>query len=191
MEAIIQGLIAEHRDALAAMDRAQQTVLASAAQLLIDALQAGRFIYVCGNGGSAADAQHIAAELGGRFLRERKSLPCIALSTNTSTLTAVGNDYAYADVFSRQVEGLVRPGDVLWGITTSGNSANVLQAAEAARKLGARILGFTGGAGGKLPPLCDVCFVAPVKTTYGIQQLHLLAYHILCDLVERAFAPPR
>ncbi|MCL2330285.1 MAG: D-sedoheptulose 7-phosphate isomerase [Phycisphaerae bacterium] len=188
MQEIIQKFLQEASETLARMDAGQQARLAEAAGLLIDAFKRGGAVYVCGNGGSAADAQHIAAELAGRFLRERPALACSALSTNTSVLTALGNDYSYDCIFARQVEAYARPGDILWAISTSGNSKNVLEAVRSARQKGAAVLGFTGGEGGQLPGLCDVCFVAPAETTYAIQQLHQVAYHILCDLVERAMA---
>jgi len=188
MENHIQDLIQQARDALGRMDSGQQRILATAADLLISTFHAGNTVFVCGNGGSAADSQHIAAELSGRYLRERRALDCVALTTNSSNLTAIGNDYDFSRVFARQVEAHVRAGDALWAISTSGNSPNILEAITAARSRGARILGFTGGKGGKMASLCDVCFVAPSDATYGIQQLHELGYHIICDLVERAFA---
>ncbi len=188
MDAMITDFLTEHRQALAALDATRLGEIEAGARLISAALEAGRIVYVCGNGGSAADAQHIAAELGGRFLKDRRGLACVALSTNSSTLTAIGNDYAYDDVFARQVDGLVRAGDVLWGISTSGNSGNVLKAAKRARERDARVLGFTGASGGKLAEHCDVCFKAPSNVTYGVQQLHLLAYHMTCGMVERDVA---
>jgi D-sedoheptulose 7-phosphate isomerase len=157
-----------------------------AARLLIDALRAGHTVYVCGNGGSAAQAQHIAGELVGRFLIDRAPLPCVALSTDTSVLTAVGNDYAFEEVFSRQVDGLVREGDVLWALSTSGASPNVLKAASHARKRGAKILGMTGRTGGKLKELCDVTLAVPADSSPPVQEGHLALLHILCGLVETA-----
>lgn len=185
MEDTIRAFIREHLEAVQRLDATHRQQLAAAATLINTCLQADGAVYICGNGGSAADAQHIAAELAGRFLRERRALRCVALTTNASALTAIGNDYDFDRVFARQLEGLARPGDVLWAISTSGRSRNVLAAARVARQCGARVLGFTGGSGGALAALCDVCFVAPVETAYGIQQLHQLAYHIICDLVER------
>ncbi len=158
------------------------------AQALVDALRAGRRVYVFGNGGSAADAQHIACELEGRFYKDRRALPVLALTTNTSTLTAVGNDYDYATTFRRQVEAHVRKGDVAIAISTSGNSKNVIEAAAAARKLGATVVGFTGRKGGKLAPMADVCFRAPSDETPRIQECHITAGHIVCELVEAALA---
>lgn len=159
---------------------------ARAAQLLIESLRGGHTIYVCGNGGSAADAQHIAGELVGRFLVDRPALPCVALTTDTSVLTAVANDYDFEVVFERQVQALVRPGDVLWAMSTSGNSVNVLKAADMAHRRGAKVLGMTGRSGGKLKELCDVTLAVPADTSPGIQEGHLALLHILCRLIEEA-----
>ncbi|RIK63299.1 MAG: phosphoheptose isomerase [Planctomycetota bacterium] len=185
MRTRIRELIDEAAAALRRLDEPRQAEIEAAARLLIDCFMAGRSVYICGNGGSAADAQHIAAELTGRYLRDRKALNCLALTVNTSNLTAIANDYGYDHVFARQVEAHVRPGDVLWAISTSGKSPSILKAAGAARARGARVLGFTGANGQSLAAVSDVCFMAPAESAYAIQQLHELAYHILCDLVER------
>ncbi len=161
---------------------------ARAAELLIAAVRGGHTVYVCGDGGSAAQAQHIAGEFIGRFLMERAALPCVALTTDTSVLTAVGNDYSFDDVFSRQVDGLVRPGDALWCLSTSGNSPNVVKAAALARRRGAKVLGMMGRAGGKLRPLCDVALCVPADSSPPIQEGHLALLHVLCGLVEKAMA---
>jgi len=158
--------------------------IARGAELLIATLRGGGTIYVCGNGGSAGDAQHIAGELVGRFLLERDALPCVALSTNTSILTCIANDYSFDTVFERQVKALVRKGDLLWAISTSGNSVNVLKAAEEARRRGAKVLGMTGRTGGKLKALSDVLLAVPADATPSIQEGHLGILHILCRLVE-------
>ena len=188
MRAVIQKFLHEMNQALGRMDEVRQQQVADAARLIVDCYAHGHSVYTCGNGGSAADAQHIAAELTGRFLRERRALACAALTTNTSTLTAVANDYGYDVTFARQVEAFVRAGDVLWVISTSGKSGNVISAARQARLQRAKVLGFTGDSGGELKDLCDVCFMAPGETTYTIQQLHQLAYHAICDLVEKSAA---
>jgi D-sedoheptulose 7-phosphate isomerase len=145
-------------------------------------------VYWCGNGGSAADAQHFAAELIGRFERERRALPSVALTADTSVLTSIGNDYGFADVFRRQVEGLIRGGDVLVGISTSGTSANVLRAVEQARTQGGIVIGLLGRDGGTIAPLCDIALVVPGSNTARIQEMHALVGHLLCDLVEAALA---
>lgn len=144
----------------------------------------GGKILLCGNGGSAADSQHIAAEIVGRFKKERKGLPAIALTTDTSILTSVGNDYGYDYIFARQVEALCRPEDLVIGITTSGNSANVVRAIEAAKAVGATTVGLTGGTGGKLNALCDFNLVMPSNVTARIQEAHIFVGHCLCEVLE-------
>ena len=154
---------------------------------MTDCLRAGGKVMACGNGGSAADAQHFAAELIGRFERERQELAAIALTTDTSILTAVGNDYSYDEIFSKQVRGLGKKGDILIGISTSGNSKNVVKAIEAAKKLGIKIIALTGNGGGKIANLLDVDDIhlcAPSTRTARIQETHLVLLHALCDGVD-------
>ena len=151
---------------------------------LAKVLKGGRGIFIFGNGGSAADAQHIAAELESRFMKERRALPCLALTTNTSTLTAIGNDYGYERTFARQVEAYVRKGDSVIAISTSGNSPNVLEGVKAARKAGAASIGFTNEKGGKLKGLVDLCLNVPSTDTQRVQECHLAVGHVLCDLIE-------
>ena len=155
-----------------------------AVALCVAALKADKSILVCGNGGSASDAMHITGELVGRFLKERKALRCICLSANPATLTAWANDYDYATVFARQVEAYGEKGGVLIGLSTSGNSPNVLQAAQKAKFMGMGVVGLTGQGGGKLGPLCDVALEAPSKQTPLIQQVHICLYHYLCEKIE-------
>lgn len=157
-----------------------------AAQRCSTALAAGNKVLLCGNGGSAADAQHIAAELIGRFIDDRRSLPAVALTTDTSALTAIANDYGYEQVFSRQIEGLAVPGDVLIAISTSGNSANVNRAAVSARERQCEVIGLSGKSGGALAALCDTALVVPSDITARIQESHILIGHILCDLIEQS-----
>jgi len=159
------------------------------AQRLAASLRNGGKFLIMGNGGSAADAQHIAAELVGRYKIERPGLAAIALSTDSSILTAWSNDYSYETVFSRQVEALARPGDIVWGISTSGNSANVVRAFEAARSIGATTFGLLGRDGGKLATLSDLSAIVPLTMTDQIQTAHLLIYHALCAYLDEAFAP--
>lgn len=159
---------------------------ARAAEMLTEAIRGGHTVYVCGDGGSAAQAQHVAGELVGRFLLDRPALPCVALTTDTSVLTAVGNDYSFEQVFERQVEALVREGDVLLALSTSGASTNVLKAASLARKRAARVVGLTGAGGGKLKELCDACVAVPADSSPLVQEAHLVVLHILCGLVEQA-----
>lgn len=160
--------------------------IGSGASLCAEALKAGGKVLLCGNGGSAADAQHIAAELIGRFINDRRPLPAIALTTDTSALTAIGNDYGYADVFSRQVAGLAAPGDVLIAISTSGNSENVNRACEVARDKGCSVVALSGKGGGALNALVDVSIVVPSSTTARIQECHILIGHLFCGLIEDA-----
>lgn len=175
--------------------KAKETLLAGDGPHLIEqmadavvaALRAGGRIFICGNGGSAADAQHIAGEFIGRFMMERAPLPCVALTTDTSVLTCVANDYSFDDIFARQVKGLVKPGDIFIGLSTSGNSVNVLRAAKAAKDLGAMVLAFTGRDGGKLAGAADLCLIAPATLAARIQEVHITCLHILCHLVERAY----
>ncbi len=155
------------------------------ASLIIEAYGGGKKLILFGNGGSAADAQHIAAELVGRFKLERRALPALAFTTDTSILTSVANDYDYSKVFVRQVEALVEEGDVVIGISTSGSSLNVLKGIEAAREKGARTIGFTGKDGGKLTQVADLAIEVPSRDTARIQEAHITILHIICFLVER------
>lgn len=160
-----------------------------AAEGLAAALKAGKKILIMGNGGSAADAQHIAAELVGRFKIERRGLAAIALTTDSSVLTAWSNDYAYETVFSRQVEALAQPGDVVWGISTSGNSTNVMRAFEAAHAIGATTLGLLGRSGGALAAMSDLSIIVPLEHTDQIQTAHQIVYHALCAYLDTVFQP--
>ena len=177
----------EHRDVLQQTLERVSDPFARATQACIQALHQGGKILFCGNGGSAADAQHLAAELVVRYRVNRKALAAVALTTDTSILTACGNDFSYDDIFARQVEALARPGDVLVGISTSGRSPNVLKAVRAAKDLGVFTVGFTGGEGGDMAALCDAALIVPSKVTARIQEMHILIGHALCDLVEQAF----
>lgn len=174
----------EH-NALAQRVSGLDDVIQAVAAELIAAVQAGGKLLFCGNGGSAADCQHIAAELTGRFILDRRPLPALSLTTDTSALTCIGNDYSFDDVFSRQVQGLGRPGDVLVGISTSGNSENVIRAVTSAQAQGLRTVGLLGRDGGKLKALCNHSIVVPSSTTARIQEMHILIGHTLCGLVEQ------
>lgn len=154
------------------------------AEDMAERLKRGCRILVCGNGGSAADAQHLAAELSGRYVKERQALAGIALTTDTSALTAIGNDYGFERIFSRQVEALGRPGDLLVGISTSGNSPNVILAMEAAKEQGMKTLGLLGRDGGKLKGICDEALVVPSSTTARIQEVHQMIYHFWCEVID-------
>ncbi len=158
--------------------------ISQTAKLISQTFKAGGKLLICGNGGSAAESQHFAAELVGRYLKERKSLPAINLTTDTSALTAVGNDYGFDKVFSRQIEAHAKKGDVLFCISTSGNSANVISAATKAKSLKLKVVGLTGSTGGKLKSVCDVNLIVPSFNTPHVQEVHLVIIHTICDLVE-------
>ena len=162
-----------------------------AALLMVRCLKKGGKIVSCGNGGSAADAQHLAAELSGRFEVDRPGLPAVALTANTSTLTAIANDYDYSQVFSRQITGLLNKGDVLVAISTSGNSPSVIEAVKEARKHKAVVIGWSGKSGGKLKPLCDVCLCVPHARTSRVQEGHLAILHALCGVIESELFPKK
>lgn len=183
---LVEQRMADHAAVLAAT-KALAPDIERAGILIRNALAGGHKILFCGNGGSAADSQHLAAEIVGRFQKERPSLPALALTVDTSVLTAVANDYGYDTVFSRQVEGLGNDGDVLVGISTSGNSKNVIAAIEAARKKQMKVIGFTGMGGGKMADLCDVCLAVPSKVTARTQEMHIMMGHILCEIAEEAY----
>lgn len=183
---LVEQRMADHAAVLAAT-KALAPDIERAGILIRDALAGGHKILFCGNGGSAADSQHLAAEIVGRFQKERPSLPALALTVDTSVITAVANDYGYDTVFSRQVEGLGNDGDVLVGISTSGNSKNVIAAIEAARKKQMKVIGFTGIGGGKMADLCDVCLAVPSRVTARTQEMHIMMGHILCEIAEEAY----
>lgn len=165
--------------------------LTAAADALISAYRAGHKALFFGNGGSAADAQHLAAEFVGRYLRERDPMPALALNANSSAVTAIGNDYGYEEVFARQLQALATPGDVAVAISTSGNSPNVIQAVICARRLGLFTIALTGASGGRLRGLVDVLIAVPSQETPRVQECHILAGHALCDAVEQVFATER
>lgn len=158
--------------------------IAVVTDVITKAFQNGNAVYFAGNGGSAADAQHLAAEFSGRFYKDRKALPSDALHCNTSYLTAVANDYSYDVIYARLLEGLAKKGDVLVGISTSGNSANIVKAFEMAKTIGVTTIGFTGQKGGKMKELGDYLINVPSNTTPRIQESHILVGHIICELVE-------
>ena len=182
-EQAIRQALSAHRAATEQLHE-QMPLLIEMGMRLRSCLLAGGKILLLGNGGSAADCQHIAAEIVGRYKRERRGLPAIALTTDTSILTAVGNDYGFEHVFSRQVEALCTPKDVVIGLSTSGNSPNVLAAIHTARQIGAFTIGLTGGRGGKLAQCCDLSLVVASNDTPRIQEAHILVGHMLCDLID-------
>lgn len=184
MKDTVKEAISTHKKLLARFEQTGTEVVVRMAEALTDCFKKGGRVYLCGNGGSAADCQHIAAELVGRFRRERTALPAVALSTDTSLLTSVGNDYGFEEVFKRQVEALVRKGDILWAFSTSGASANILAAARLAKEKGTMVLAFTGRSNSQLERIADLCLCVDTPQTSSAQEIHQVAYHIICDLVE-------
>lgn len=193
---VVRDIASPHGDKIVAHFRAvqdnfrkleqQADLVAKAAEVMITALKAGQKIMFCGNGGSAADSQHLAAELMGRYLRDRRPLPALSLTVDTSALTAIGNDYGYAEVFARQLRGIGDKGDVLVGLSTSGNSENVVKAVADAGAMGIRTIALTGQGGGKLAAIADLCIAVPSGKTNEIQEMHIAIGHLLCGLVEEA-----
>lgn len=184
------GHVRSHLEQTALIARATAEAAEELAQMacrLIACLQAGNKILLCGNGGSAADAMHVATELLARYKAARRALPAIALGTDVTFLTAMSNDFDFSLVFARQIEGLANPGDVLWAFSTSGNSASVIKAVDKSRDLGLYSIGFTGEAGGRLAEVSDLCLRVPSADTPHIQEIHMAAAHVICDLIERAF----
>jgi D-sedoheptulose 7-phosphate isomerase len=170
-----------------AMDSAVHDVLEQAAAQTVSALKSGRKLMVAGNGGSAADAQHLVAEFVGRLCEERPAMRAVALTTDSSIVTAVANDYGFERVFARQIEALGQAGDVFMAMSTSGTSANILRALERARQMGITTIGLSGATGGKMRPLCDYCVRIPSDVAMHIQQAHLALEHIFCEIVEREY----
>ena len=182
---IIHRNFAEHLQTIESVREELAEPIKKISQLLAHSLANGGTLFWCGNGGSAADSQHLAAELVGRFKKNRRALRSIALTTDTSVLTCVANDYSYDDIFARQVEALGRPGDVLIGISTSGNSENVLRAFKVAKQMGLKTIALLGKRGGYTKDLSDHALVIPSDSTARIQEAHILIGHILCELIEQ------
>ncbi len=187
MKQYINTEFSQHHKTLEETSRALQNDIESAGALIVSTLKAGNKILLFGNGGSAGDAQHIAAELTGRYKTERRGLAAIALTTDTSALTAIGNDYGYDRIFDRQVEAIGNEGDLLIGISTSGNSRNVLRALAYGKDNGMNTIGLSGKGGGDMRPLCDINLTIPSDDTARIQEMHILIGHILCGIVDSAY----
>ena len=185
MSDAIVGALRELADTALATAAALEAEMSRAADMVRETVSAGRTLFFCGNGGSAADAQHLATEYVVRYMRARRAVAAIALTTDTSLLTAVANDLGFEQVFARQIEALARPGDLLIVHSTSGDSPNVLRAAEAARRVGARVLAFSARSGGALRELADLTIVVPTQRTDRAQELHLCIEHAICELIER------
>jgi D-sedoheptulose 7-phosphate isomerase len=183
----IKAIWEEHLEVARALPKLA-TEVSNAVDMIYSSLATAGQLLLAGNGGSAADAQHIAAELTGRFLRERPPIRAIALHANTSSLTAIGNDYGFERVFARELAAHARPGDVLLAISTSGNSANVLRAIEEARQYKVAVIGLTGESGGQMRDACDLCLCVPSKSTARIQEMHITIGHAICELLEERLA---
>ncbi len=183
----VESIFQVHSEVIAASMRlSPQIVLAASA--MVDSLRQNGKILACGNGGSAADAQHFACELVGRFITNSQPFGAIALSTDPSTMTAIGNDYGFEETFARQVQALGQPGDILLAISTSGNSKNVVRAAQEARSKAISVIALTGGNGGHLKEISNICIVVPSESTPRIQEVHELVIHILCEMIEAELA---
>jgi D-sedoheptulose 7-phosphate isomerase len=185
MQEVIRSTLARHREVVDTVEEALTDDIIRVAERLIGCLSGGHTLFLCGNGGSAADAQHIAAEFTGRFLRQRDPLRAIALTTDTSALTAIGNDFGFDAVFERQVRALARKGDMLLGISTSGNSPNVVRALSAARGIGCVTVALTGHDGGEMSRTAEYSLIVPSEETPRIQEMHVTIGHILCDMIDR------
>jgi D-sedoheptulose 7-phosphate isomerase len=184
----IKKTITDHKRLVDVFEKTGIDAAVQIAQAIIDCFKNGGTVYLCGNGGSAADCQHVAAELVGRFRMDRKAMPAVALSTDTSLLTSVGNDYGFEEIFRRQVEGLVSKGDILWAFSTSGKSPNIISAALLAKEKGATVISFTGRGNSELEKISDLCFCIDTPAASSAQEIHQLAYHIICELVEEQAA---
>ena len=180
----IQNELQSHLETINKVIGTMEDDIATASKMVVAALKNGNKVLLCGNGGSAADAQHIAAELTGRYKSERRGLPAIALTTDTSALTAIGNDYGYNRVFDRQTEALANSGDVIIGISTSGNSNNVVSALKLGQELGCKTIGLTGRDGGAMNKVCDINLVVPSDNTPRIQEMHILIGHTICQIID-------
>ncbi len=184
MEKYINERYEELKDVQNRFIRENKSIIADIAKTIAKCFINGGKVMIFGNGGSAADAQHISAEFVNRFQMERPPLPCIALTTDSSILTSIGNDYEFDDIFSKQVNALGNPNDIAWGISTSGNSENVLRGLRAAEKNNIKTVGFTGNTGGKMVGICDHTLIVPSRTTARIQEVHIFSAHMICGLVD-------
>ena len=187
MKQIISKTIEEHKIAVENFERNAVDTVKKIAEIILECFKNEGTLYLCGNGGSAADCQHIAGEFIGRFRVERNALPAVAFSTDTSVITCVGNDYSFEDIFVRQVEAMMKTDDILWAFSTSGCSVNIIKAAEKAKEKGARVIAFTGKTNSQLEDVSDICLCAASSYTSTSQEIHMLAYHIICNLIDITF----
>ena len=181
-------IVRTHRKMVTELEESGLETISRIAGAIVKATKKGATVYICGNGGSAADAQHIAAELVNRFESNRKALPAVALTTDSSVITSIANDGCYENIFARQAEALVKKGDIFWAISTSGSSPNVLAAVKVASRKRALVIAFTGRKNSRIERLADICFCAASESAARSQEVHQLAYHIICKLVEQSFA---
>lgn len=181
---IIENELNGHKDTIIKVINTLPNVIQESCEMSLETIKSGNKILLCGNGGSAADAQHIAAEFTGRYKVERRGLPAIALTTDTSALTAIGNDYGYDRVFERQVESLANPGDLLIGISSTGNSDNIIKAFNKAKEMGCKTVGLSGKTGGKFNDNCDLNIVVPSNDTPRVQEMHILIGHTICQIID-------
>jgi D-sedoheptulose 7-phosphate isomerase len=188
MKDVVYSELQAHKETLERVMNTLQSDIEKACRMAVTTIQEGKKILLFGNGGSASDAQHIAGELTGRYKKERRGLPAIAINTDTSALTAIGNDYAYDRIFERQVEALAQAGDLLIGISTTGNSENVIKALDLGRKIGCKTLGLSGRGGGKMNGRCDLNVVVPADDTPRVQEMHILIGHTICQGIDNAFS---
>ena len=188
MDPAILKTINEHKKAIDYLEENLIPVIKTIAQMIIDCFKQSNTVYLCGNGGSAADCQHIAGEFVGRFRAERNPLPAVAFSTDTSVITCIGNDYSFEDIFIRQVEALMKRGDILWAFSTSGSSVNIIKAVEKANEKKAKVIAFIGKTNSALEKISDICLCAENDYTSTSQEVHMLAYHIICDLIDVEFS---
>jgi D-sedoheptulose 7-phosphate isomerase len=184
----INEIVRAHKKAVDTLETSDLKTIVKAAETIIKALKKGATVYLCGNGGSAADAQHIASELVNRFELERKALPVVALTTDSSIITSIANDDSYDSIFARQAEAFVKKDDIFWAISTSGKSVSILKAAAVAKGKGAIVLAFTGKPKSNLEQIADICLCVNNESTARSQEIHQLAYHIICGLVEKSFS---
>lgn len=184
MNEFVMQAVKAHRRAIEEFELSHSSTITAIAETITDCFRNGGRLYLCGNGGSAADCQHIAGELIGRFKRERNALPALALTTDSSILTCIGNDYCFEDVFARQLQAYLKAGDIVWLISTSGQSANIVAAAKLAKNTGVSVIAFTGKRNSLLEELSDICLCADCQFLSTAQEIHQLAYHIICDIIE-------
>lgn len=184
MKALLNNIFDDHIRVTQLTNESLTEKIITVAEQIFESFEKGGKILLFGNGGSAGDAQHIAAEFTGRFVKERRGLPAIALTTDTSALTAIGNDYGFEEIFRRQIEALAKPGDILLGISTSGNSPNVLKALEYGKTMGCKTFAMSGRNGGKMNDICDINLIVPSEITARIQEMHILIGHMICEIVD-------